>query len=263
MGSLLEELSPRLQKLKETLERFVVEECQPAEEEYELHIRDLIGASRWTMEAIPPCIERLKRRAQTLGLWNLFHELSSSVREYGILCEIMGQSFLAPEACNCSAPDTGNMEVLMKHGTPAQQQLYLQPLLQGKIRSAFLMTEPQVASSDATNIQTKLTKLTNDTYILNGRKWWSTGAMDPRCKVALVLAKMDYSQLPQQQQQHASSLSTINPHKLHTGTYFHQHYQYLFIYYHTTSFSQLFLISIIYYINMIDYFKNIFLMLFV
>lgn len=111
----------------------------------------------------------------------------------------MGQSFLAPEACNCSAPDTGNMEVLMKHGTPHQQQLYLQPLLDGQIRSAFLMTEPQVASSDATNI-------------LNGRKWWSTGAMDPRCKVALVLAKMDYSQQPQS----SSSPTTINPHKLHT-----------------------------------------------
>ena len=117
----------------------------------------------------------------------------------------MGQSFLAPEACNCSAPDTGNMEVLMKHGTPHQQQLYLQPLLDGQIRSAFLMTEPQVASSDATNI-------------LNGRKWWSTGAMDPRCKVALVLAKMDYSQQPT-----SSSPPTINPHKLHTGTYIYNH----------------------------------------
>ena len=191
----------------------------------------IFPSSRWTMEAIPLCIEQLKGRAKTLGLWNLFHELYSSVHEYGILCEIMGQSFFAPEACNCSAPDTGNMEVLMKHGTPYQQQLYLQPLLDGQSRSAFLMTEPQVASSDATNIQTKLTKLTNTTtttYILNGRKWWSTGAMDPRCKVALVLAKMDYSQ----QQPSSSPLTTINPHKLHTGTYKYNHKIniYLFIY---------------------------------
>ena len=220
MGSLLEELSPRLQVLKERLERFLVEECQPAEEEYELHMRDLVRASRWTMEAIPPCIERLKGRAKTLGLWNLFHELSSSVHEYGILCEVTGQSFLEPEACNCSAPDTGNIEVLMKHGTPYQQQLYLQPLLDGQIYSAFLMTEPQVASSDATDIQTKLTNNNNNTtYILNGRKWWSTGAMDPRCEVALVLARMDYSQ----QQPSSSPPTTINPRKLHTGTYRYNH----------------------------------------
>jgi len=121
-----------------------------------------------------------------------------STREYGVLCEIMGRSFVAPEACNCSAPDTGNMEVLLKHGTLEQQIKYLVPLLEGTIRSCFLMTEPDVASSDATNIQTKLTKIISSTdgtiqYVLNGKKWWSTGAMDPRCKVALVLARMDYS----------------------------------------------------------------------
>jgi len=121
-------------------------------------------------------------------------------REYGILCEIMGKSFLAPEACNCSAPDTGNMEVLLKHGTIEQQKTYLPHLLNGETRSAFLMTEPDVASSDATNIETKLTKIYVEKgnskevkYILNGKKWWSTGAMDPRCKVVLVLARMDYS----------------------------------------------------------------------
>ena len=112
----------------------------------------------------------------------------------------MGRSFLCPEACNCSAPDTGNMEVLLQHGNMEQQKKYLIPLLDGSIRSAFLMTEPDVASSDATNIETKLTKKIVHTstgnsvkYFLNGKKWWSTGAMDPRCKVALVLAKMEYS----------------------------------------------------------------------
>jgi acyl-CoA dehydrogenase len=113
----------------------------------------------------------------------------------------MGRSFLTPEACNCSAPDTGNMEVLLKHGSLEQQQRYLVPLLQGKIRSCFLMTEPDVSSSDALNIQSRLTKVPNTTehgtteikYILNGRKWWSTGAMDPRCEVALVLAKLEHS----------------------------------------------------------------------
>ena len=109
----------------------------------------------------------------------------------------MGRSFLAPEACNCSAPDTGNMEVLIKHGSPDQQRRWLGDLLAGRIRSAFLMTEPDVASSDATNIETRLTRVVGSKgevrYTLSGRKWWSTGAMDPRCRVALVLARMDYS----------------------------------------------------------------------
>eukprot|EP00567_Pseudictyota_dubia_P000708 CAMPEP_0197463736 /NCGR_PEP_ID=MMETSP1175-20131217/62603_1 /TAXON_ID=1003142 /ORGANISM="Triceratium dubium, Strain CCMP147" /LENGTH=349 /DNA_ID=CAMNT_0042999575 /DNA_START=372 /DNA_END=1424 /DNA_ORIENTATION=- len=109
----------------------------------------------------------------------------------------MGKSFLAPEACNCSAPDTGNMEVLLKFGSESQQRQWLAPLLDGAIRSTFLMTEPEVASSDATNIRTRLTKVIANggqvAYVLNGKKWWSTGAMDPRCKFALVLARMDYS----------------------------------------------------------------------
>lgn len=109
----------------------------------------------------------------------------------------MGRSALAPEACNCGAPDTGNMEVLLKHGTEEQQTKYLKPLLQGKVRSAFLMTEPEVASSDARNLETTLTKIIGKdgrvSYVLKGKKWWSTGAMDPRCRLALVVAKMDYS----------------------------------------------------------------------
>jgi acyl-CoA dehydrogenase len=241
MSSPLEELPSSVKELKRRLERFVKEQCQPAEEEYEQHMSSRHGKDRWTMDAVPPCMARLKNQAQELGLWNIFlpHALPQallqqlpqnvqrqivpsqhlSVRQYGILCEVMGQSFLAPEACNCSAPDTGNMEVLLQHGTLEQQLEYLVPLLQGKTRSAFLMTEPQVASSDATNIQSTLTKRPSPTahsisgskslssYILNGRKWWSTGAMDPRCQFILVLSKMEYSQAPKT---HSSSSATPN-----------------------------------------------------
>lgn len=207
----LSRLSPEVTALKAKLDKFVLEKCQPAEHEYELHMKNRVGRDRWTIDAVPPCMDRLKAEAQVLGLWNLFippHLLPHvpccapsvvlSYREYGILCESMGKSFLAPEACNCGAPDTGNMEVLMHFGTKGQKERYLVPLLQGKIRSAFLMTEPDVASSDATNIETTLTKIEGSngevSYVLNGSKWWSTGAMDPRCRVALVLARMDYSQ---------------------------------------------------------------------
>mmetsp|Transcript_15856 Transcript_15856/g.22366 ORF Transcript_15856/g.22366 Transcript_15856/m.22366 type:complete len:452 (+) Transcript_15856:230-1585(+) len=230
-------LSPEIQQLKNKLDRFVQEECIPAESKYEEWMSQRSGAQRWTDDAIPPIIETLKRRAQTLGLWNLFippflmKEIPSSLpshlkptvsltyREYGILCESMGRSFLAPEACNCNAPDTGNMEVLLHFGTPSQKEQYLVPLLQGKIRSAFLMTEPQVASSDATNIETTLKRIEdgdqkgNIKYVLSGRKWWSTGAMDPRCHVAIVLAKMDYSHPSCTVSQNSSK---INRHGSHT-----------------------------------------------
>lgn len=228
----LSRLSPELIALKATLNQFVVEKCQPAELEYEHHMKNRIGSNRWTMDAIPPCIERLKDEAKALGLWNLFippHLLPQtpccrppvvlSYREYGILCETMGKSFLAPEACNCNAPDTGNMEVLMHFGTTEQKERYLIPLLQGKIRSTFLMTEPDVASSDATNIETTLTKIESSdgeiSYILNGSKWWSTGAMDPRCRVALVLARMDYSRCPPPGQS-GDKPSTTSIHGAHT-----------------------------------------------
>lgn len=219
-SSPLEELRPKVQELKTKLETFVRDHCLPAEQVYEQHMQCRTGKDRWTMDAIPPIMEKLKQEAKRLGLWNLFlpHRLPDfmsadlsplqylSNREYGILCEVMGRSFLCPEACNCSAPDTGNMEVLLKHGNEAQQRLYLEPLLRGTIRSAFLMTEPDVASSDATNIETQLTKKVIVSkgkqivrYVLSGKKWWSTGAMDPRCKVALVLAKMDYSHLSEKE----------------------------------------------------------------
>jgi acyl-CoA dehydrogenase len=211
--SSLSYLRPPVAALKSKLDRFVQEECIPAEHEFEEHLRDRHGKDRWTADAIPPCMERLKSRAKELGLWNLFipphlvpkipepslaPTVSLTFREYGILCESLGRCpHIAPEACNTSAPDTGNMEVLLEFATPAQQQAYLLPLLRGDIRSCFLMTEPDVASSDPTNLETQLQKriLPNGSveYVLTGRKWWSTGAMDPRCRLALVVAKMDYS----------------------------------------------------------------------
>ena len=206
-------LRPEVAALKKRLDDFVENECIPAEAEFEAHLADRHGNDRWTMDAIPPCLDRLKKRAQELGLWNLFipphlipkipdrryaPSIALSYREYGILCESLGRSpHLAPEACNTSAPDTGNMEVLLEFGTRAQKERYLIPLLRGEIRSAFLMTEPAVASSDPTNLQTKLIKRTGllggTDFVLKGRKWWSTGAMDPRTRVALVVARMEGS----------------------------------------------------------------------
>ena len=146
---------------------------------------------------IPPVIEELKDKAKAEGLWNMFHPdpkfgpgLSNA--DYAPIAELTGRCHIAPEVFNCAAPDTGNMEVLSRYGSPAQQQEWLQPLLDGKIRSAFLMTEPAVASSDATNIETEITPDGND-YVINGRKWWSSGLGDPRCKVFIVMGKTDKS----------------------------------------------------------------------
>ncbi len=146
----------------------------------------------------PPVIEELKERARELGLWNLFlPEPTEDVdvpglsnAEYAPLAEIMGRSHIAPEACNCAAPDTGNMEVLNQFGTPEQKERWLAPLLEGEIRSAFAMTEPAVASSDATNIELRIDR-DGDEYVLNGRKWWISGAMRERCKILIVMGKTD------------------------------------------------------------------------
>ncbi|KAJ2848182.1 hypothetical protein GGI22_005784, partial [Coemansia erecta] len=155
----LVQLSPRVEELKRVLAEFVENECIPAEEEYRKALGS--GAQRW--KHVPPVMEKLKARARELGLWNLFlpkeykEGAGLSNYEYAILCEIMGRSpAIAPEACNCSAPDTGNMEVFAKYGTTEQKNKWLAPLLNGEIRSAFAMTEPAVASSDATNICTRI-----------------------------------------------------------------------------------------------------------
>lgn len=153
------------------------------------------GDARW--ESQPPIMEELKSKARRLGLWNMFlpkgHYAESpgwTNLEYGIMAEWLGRSRSASEACNCAAPDTGNMEVLAKYGSAAQKDQWLRPLLDGRLRSAFLMTEPGVASSDATNIELSIRRDGGD-YVLNGQKWWSSGAGDARCKVYIVMGKTD------------------------------------------------------------------------
>lgn len=223
-SSSLTSLRPEVQELHAKLQNFVETECIPAEKEFHEHLAQRHGPDRWTSQAIPPCLDRLKARAKALGLWNLFipphlidkvpdpslrPRLALSYREYGILCETMGRCIdLAPEACNCSAPDTGNMEVLLEFGTKRQKEQYLLPLLRGDIRSAFLMTEPAVASSDPTNLETVLIQQNQRlngkvVYELRGRKWWSTGAMDPRCRVALVVARVEDRRRAGQTEEHA------------------------------------------------------------
>ena len=167
--------------LRRRLDEFQRTHVEPAEAEYFAHVAQ--PAQRWT---IPPVIEALKRQARAAGLWNLFLPDALSNLEYAPLAEVMGRCALAPEVYNCNAPDSGNMEVLLHYGSAAQQQRWLAPLLAGEIRSAFAMTEPGVASSDATNIATRIVRDGGD-CVIDGRKWWTTGAMDPRCAVFIVM----------------------------------------------------------------------------
>ncbi|ORE04996.1 acyl-CoA dehydrogenase NM domain-like protein [Rhizopus microsporus var. microsporus] len=189
----LNTLSPKFKDLYAKAKDFVENDCIPAEKTYELQMGQ--NENRWKI--VPPVIEELKAKAKSLGLWNLFlgrdypEGAGLTNVEYALIAELTGRSpKIAPEAMNCSAPDTGNMEVFAKYGTPAQKKKWLEPLLQGKIRSAFAMTEPRVASSDATNIETNIRREGNE-YVINGLKWWISGAGDPRCAVYLVMGKTD------------------------------------------------------------------------
>src|SRR6478752_5381819 len=175
--------SPRTRDLLARVERFVREEIAPVEER---HLREAAvpKSADWTTWKVLPEVEALKEKARAAGLWNLFlPEVSGLTNvEYAPLAEEMGRSFLAPEIFNCNAPDTGNMEVLAKYGTAEQKERWLEPLLAGKVRSAFCMTEPAVASSDATNMEATAI-VEGDEIVLNGTKWWSTGIGHPNCKV--------------------------------------------------------------------------------
>jgi len=183
--------SDKVRELQERINAFMDQYIYPAEKDYHDELeRNRRGGNPWQVTKV---VEDLKRRARSEGLWNFF--LPHSDRgagltnlEYAPLCEIMGRSHIAPEVFNCSAPDTGNMEVLARYATPSQQKEWLTPLLDGKIRSAFAMTEPAVASSDATNIQASIVR-DGDSYVINGRKWWTSGAGDPRCEILIFMGK--------------------------------------------------------------------------
>src|SRR5437016_3664130 len=180
--------SSKVKDLQRRLQVFMDEHIYPNEQRY----HDEIGRNRWSPPAV---IEELKPKARAAGLWNLFlpdpeHGAGLTNLEYAPLAEIMGRSFISPEVFNCSAPDTGNMEVLARYGTGEQKERWLKPLLAGEIRSCFSMTEPGVASSDATNIEASIVRQ-GDEYVINGRKWWSSGAGDPRCKIAIFMGKTD------------------------------------------------------------------------
>ena len=189
MGSIVFTLSPTAQRLRSDLESFMDQHIYPNEDRFYREAEDL---GPWK---VYPVVEELKPLARKAGLWNLFlpdsdHGVGLSNLDYAPLCEIMGRSHLAPEVFNCSAPDTGNMEVLAKYGTEAQKAQWLTPLLAGEIRSCFAMTEPEVASSDATNIESSIRR-DGDSYVINGRKWYTTNATDPRCKICVFMGKTD------------------------------------------------------------------------
>ena len=186
------EASERSRKLQAEVREFMDAYVYPAEEVYERQLDDM--ENRWN---VVPVMEELKAKAKSAGLWNLF--LPESDRgagltnmDYAPLCEIMGRSPIGPEVFNCSAPDTGNMEVIERYGNDEHKKLWLEPLLNGEIRSCFAMTEPRVASSDATNIEASIAR-DGDEYVINARKWWTSGALSPRCKIAVFMGKTDPS----------------------------------------------------------------------
>lgn len=198
-ASLHFEHSDKVRHLQDRLRAFMDAHVYPNEPVFDDELD--AGATRW---AQPKVLEDLKAKAREAGLWNLFlpkHEHPDGLTnlEYAPLCEIMGRSHIAPEVFNCSAPDTGNMETLLRYATPAQQAKWLTPLLEGKIRSGFAMTEPAVASSDATNIEARIVR-DGDHYVINARKWWTSGAMDPRCAIFILMGKTDPGAARHQQQ---------------------------------------------------------------
>lgn len=181
--------SEKVQALQARVTQFMEEFIYPNETLYE----EQLAAQKDRFGAIPPIKLELMQRAKEAGLWNLFLPDSTygaglTNLEYAPLCEIMGRSALAPEVFNCNAPDTGNMELLERYGTEQQKKQWLEPLLEGTIRSCFSMTEPDVASSDATNVEASIVR-DGDEYVINGRKWWSSGAGDPRCTISIVMGK--------------------------------------------------------------------------
>jgi len=191
------EFSARTNDLQKRLRAFMDEYVYPNERRFEEESQ----RNRWLPSTV---VEELKPKARNAGLWNLFLPNDAAGAhltnlEYAPLCEIMGRSAMAPEIFNCSAPDTGNMEVLARYGTTKQKDCWLKPLLAGEIRSCFAMTEPAVASSDATNIQASIVREGHE-YVLNGRKWWTSGAGDPRCKIAIFMGKTDPAGPPHRQQ---------------------------------------------------------------
>ncbi|MGP4077891.1 acyl-CoA dehydrogenase [Halobacillus sp. K22] len=183
--------SENVKRYQQQIRSFMEDEVYPNEHVYEEQLNQ--QETRWS--SVPPVMEDLKLKAKEAGLWNLFLPDSTygaglSNLEYAPLCEMMGRSLIGPEVFNCNAPDTGNMEVLARYGSEDQKKEWLEPLLDGEIRSCFSMTEPDVASSDAANIEARIER-DGDEYVINGRKWWSSGAGDPRCKIAIFMGKTD------------------------------------------------------------------------
>jgi len=195
--------SPKVVELLARLARFMETRVYPAEPAFAAEVEaNRRRGNPWVATAV---VEELKRAARAEGLWNLFlpeSEYGAGLTnlEYAPLCEIMGRSWIAPEAFNCNAPDTGNMEVLVRYATEAQKKAWLVPLLAGEIRSAFAMTEPHVASSDATNIESSIVR-DGDHYVINGRKWWTSGGPDPRCKILIFMGKTDPGNTDRHRQQ--------------------------------------------------------------
>src|SRR3981081_3825528 len=190
--------SEKVQALQKKLARFLDDYIYPNENTF---FKQISEGDRWQPTAI---VEDLKPKAKAAGLWNLFlpeSEYGAGLTnlEYAPLCELMGRSVMAAEVFNCSAPDTGNMETIVRYGSAEHKERWLKPLLEGRIRSCFAMTEPEVASSDATNIQSSVVR-EGDAYVINGVKWWTSGAGDPRCKIAIFMGKTDPS-APKHRQQ--------------------------------------------------------------